>query len=102
MQRKIAVLWKSGSPRGIVEVSHGKPARLAVAAGRGKVSAAEFSFSSSGSARLEVVVDGARVERWRARLIAELTGREDGFTDGAKLIPGRPVHPVLAHPGTKG
>ncbi|MBN1936623.1 MAG: arylsulfatase [Anaerolineae bacterium] len=39
----------------------------------------------------------ARVERWRQALIAELAGREESFTDGERLIPGRPVHPVLSH-----
>lgn len=38
-----------------------------------------------------------RLARWRRRLIAELAGREEGFTDGARLIPGRPVRPCLAH-----
>jgi arylsulfatase A-like enzyme len=37
----------------------------------------------------------ARVERWRKLLIGDLTGREEGFTDGEKLIPGRPVGPCL-------
>ena len=32
---------------------------------------------------------------WRNRLIEELTGREEGFTDGEKLIAGREVTPVL-------
>ena len=39
----------------------------------------------------------ARVRLWRARLIEELHGREEGFTDGARLIPGRPVQPCLSH-----
>lgn len=34
---------------------------------------------------------------WRQRLISELTGREEGFTDGTRLIPGQPVHPTLQH-----
>jgi arylsulfatase A-like enzyme len=38
----------------------------------------------------------ARVSAWRQRLIQELQGREEGFTDGAQLIADRPVHPVLA------
>jgi arylsulfatase A-like enzyme len=44
--------------------------------------------------------DAAQAERlsaWRARLIAELAGREEGYTDGQRLIAGRPVSPVLAH-----
>ncbi|HEX3000139.1 MAG TPA: arylsulfatase [Armatimonadota bacterium] len=39
----------------------------------------------------------ARVAHWRETLIRELAGREEGFTDGARLIPGRPVRPTLAH-----
>jgi arylsulfatase len=38
-----------------------------------------------------------RVARWRQVLIEELTGREEGFTDGERLIPGRPVRPCLSH-----
>ncbi len=38
-----------------------------------------------------------RVARWRQVLIRELTGREEGFTDGERLIPGRPVNPCLSH-----
>jgi len=38
----------------------------------------------------------ARVAHWRNRLVQELTGREEGFTDGARLIPGRPVTACLS------
>ncbi len=38
-----------------------------------------------------------RVAHWRRLLIRELSGREEGFTDGEALIPGRPVHPCLSH-----
>lgn len=44
----------------------------------------------------EPSADGLLSE-WRARLVKELAGREEGFTDGARLIPGRPVNPVLSH-----
>ena len=37
----------------------------------------------------------ARVAHWRRILIAELCGRPEGFTDGTRLVPGRPVSPVL-------
>ena len=37
----------------------------------------------------------SRVGVWRDRLIQELTGREEGFSDGTRLITGRPVSPVL-------
>lgn len=33
---------------------------------------------------------------WRSRLVRELAGCEEGFSDGARLHPGRPVSPVLA------
>lgn len=39
----------------------------------------------------------ARLSHWRRRLTEELTGREEGFTDGSRLIPGRRVRPVLSH-----
>ncbi|MCD6405394.1 MAG: arylsulfatase [Planctomycetes bacterium] len=38
-----------------------------------------------------------RLEHWRARLVRELTGREEGMSDGRKLITGRPVDPCLRH-----
>ena len=38
-----------------------------------------------------------RVARWRRRLIEELAGREEGFTDGERLIAGRPVRATLSH-----
>jgi arylsulfatase len=38
-----------------------------------------------------------RVAPWRRALIEALTGREEGFTDGERLLPGRPVRPLLAH-----
>jgi arylsulfatase len=37
----------------------------------------------------------AALERLRARLIEELTGREEGFVDEGKLIAGRPVKKLI-------
>jgi arylsulfatase A-like enzyme len=37
------------------------------------------------------------LEHWRARLAAELHDREEGFTDGRRLVTGRPVSPSLSH-----
>ena len=36
-----------------------------------------------------------RVAIWRNRLIGELSGRPEGFTDGTKMIPGRTFEPVV-------
>lgn len=41
--------------------------------------------------------ESARVARWRRALVEALRGREEGFTDGERLITGRPVHALLAH-----
>jgi len=41
------------------------------------------------------------VARWRQALIAELRDREEGFVDGARLIAGRPVKPILSHIGLR-
>ena len=30
-------------------------------------------------------------------MIEALAGREEGFTDGERLIPGRPARPLLSH-----
>ena len=38
----------------------------------------------------------AQVKDFRQHLIEELTGREEGFTDGEELIPGRPVKNILS------
>ena len=38
-----------------------------------------------------------RVAHWRGVLMEELAGREEGFTDGERLIPGQPVDPCLVH-----
>ncbi len=39
----------------------------------------------------------SRVTAWRERLIGELSGREEGFSDGKRLIAGRPVVETLAN-----
>jgi len=38
--------------------------------------------------------EAGALARWRTRLIAELAGRPEGFSDGARLVPGRPYPPV--------
>ena len=38
-----------------------------------------------------------RVALWRERLIEKLRGRPEGFTDGERLIPGRPYPSALPH-----
>ncbi len=40
-----------------------------------------------------------RVDRWRRLLIEELRGRPEGFTDGERLIAGRPYQATLPHAG---
>jgi arylsulfatase len=39
----------------------------------------------------------ARVAQWRRALAEALAGREEGFSEGGSLIPGRPVNAVLSH-----
>lgn len=36
-----------------------------------------------------------RLTHWRRLLVQELTGREEGYTDGQRLIPGKPAKPCL-------
>lgn len=38
-----------------------------------------------------------KLGRWRAILVKELEGREEGMSDGKRLITGRPVKPCLSH-----
>jgi len=43
-----------------------------------------------------------KAARWRQRLIAHLKGRPEGFSDGKRLISGRPYPTVMAHGGKTG
>ena len=43
----------------------------------------------------------ARVSPWRKRLVDRLTGRPEGFTDGERLIAGRPRVGALEHAGPR-
>ncbi|MEV6964842.1 arylsulfatase [Hamadaea sp. NPDC051192] len=56
-----------------------------------------FDLRNDPSELRDIAHDEARTRPWRAELIKVLTGREEGFTDGARLVPGRPVSPMLAH-----
>jgi arylsulfatase A-like enzyme len=38
-----------------------------------------------------------RLLHWRERMIRELEGRPEGFSDGERLVPGRPYAAVLPH-----
>jgi arylsulfatase A-like enzyme len=42
----------------------------------------------------EVASQRALVQQWRARLVAQLAKRPEGFSDGTNLIPGRPYPPL--------
>ncbi|MDF1515379.1 MAG: sulfatase-like hydrolase/transferase, partial [Anaerolineae bacterium] len=45
---------------------------------------------------MNVVEKDQLLNSWRKRMIDTLTGRPEGFTDGTRLIPGRPYHAVLS------
>jgi arylsulfatase len=47
-------------------------------------------------ARAPTAAVAARLAHWRARLVTELTGREEGFVQAGRLVPGRPVRPTLS------
>ena len=59
----------------------------------------QFFHLASDPQELQDLIDDPgsqqQIQRFRQWLIEELTGREEGFTDGARLIAGRPVTPVL-------
>ena len=40
-----------------------------------------------------------RINEWRRRLVSELANRPEGYSDGNRLIPGRPYGPTLPHAG---
>jgi arylsulfatase len=48
----------------------------------------------------KVASEQVLLEQWRGRLIKELAGRPEGFTDGTRLIPGRPYPPLQAKKAT--
>ncbi len=50
----------------------------------------------------KVASQRALLEQWRARMVAQLAGRPEGFSDGAKLLPGRPYPPLQARLTEKG
>ena len=41
--------------------------------------------------------EAPRVAHWRSQLIEELRNRPEGFSDGTRLIPGRPYPAVCQH-----
>jgi hypothetical protein len=43
---------------------------------------------------VKVASQSALVQQWRARLVAQLAKRPEGFSDGTNLIPGRPYPPL--------
>jgi arylsulfatase A-like enzyme len=47
-------------------------------------------------ARLDTERD--RTQQWRTRLIQRLKHRPEGFTDGTRLVPGRPYPPIINSP----
>jgi arylsulfatase A-like enzyme len=44
--------------------------------------------------------EAGRLAAWRRRLAAELAGRPEGFSDGERLVPGRPYLPVIERPAS--
>jgi len=59
-----------------------------------------FDLTSDPTELRDLSADPSRADRvalWRRRLIEQLRGRPEGFTDGEKLVPGRPYAAVLPH-----
>lgn len=57
-----------------------------------------FRLTDDPTERHDLATDPAEADclsRWRALMIAELAGRPEGFTDGERLIAGRPYPAVL-------
>ena len=61
-----------------------------------------FSLADDPKERRDLIAVPAyaeRIDAWRRRLIDELKDRPEGFTDGERLIAGRPYGPTLPHAG---
>ena len=59
-----------------------------------------FDLTADPNELHDLINDPGKQERigyWRKTLVQELKGRPEGFTDGNKLISGRPYPPVLPH-----
>ena len=59
-----------------------------------------FDLEADAKERKDLIGDPTRrdeIDRWRRLLIAELSGRPEGFTDGERLIPGRPYVAAMPH-----
>jgi arylsulfatase A-like enzyme len=57
-----------------------------------------FDLARDPQERHDAIRDPAcagRVAAWRERMVKHLAGRPEGFSDGARLIPGRPYPAVL-------
>ncbi|MCX5662308.1 MAG: arylsulfatase [Planctomycetota bacterium] len=64
-----------------------------------------FDLATDPNELRNLVADPAWRERaaaWRGLLIEKLKGRPEGFTDGERLIAGRPYRSALPHAGRKG
>jgi len=63
-----------------------------------------FDLSQDPKERHDLAADPAvseRISRWRRLLIEKLKGRPEGFSDGKRLIAGRPYPPVMPHAYSK-
>jgi arylsulfatase A-like enzyme len=61
----------------------------------------EHLFDLEGDPREERDLSGddahrERLEHWRTTLVARLANRPEGFSDGRKLVAGRPYRPLMA------
>ena len=61
-----------------------------------------FDLEKDPEERRDLIDDPAcadRADRWRRLLIEELADRPEGFSDGQRLVPGRPYRATLPHAG---
>ena len=95
--------WKKGRNRATFEPDYGRRGKLWIhgafepATGQAAMVLSPSRDSASHIQLLEKIITQFPADRW---LIEELQGRPEGFTDGQRLIPGRPYPSVLPHTQT--
>ena len=75
-----SILWKKGPVKGTLEIFNGKMGRLRVAVGQGSASGHNFTVTSKGISRIEVVIKDARVAKGAGQTTVSVLTEKASFT----------------------